>query len=149
MHVESFTDPPEQLLKYRNWTLRRSSGEPVVRRLAEGREHASGMVARLDGIEDRDAAALLQGAVIGVERSEMPPLKAREYYQADLLGLEVVNLERVALGVVRQFAPTPGGMMMIVQRAGRDIWIPAAPQYLSKVDLEAGRIVVDWPAELE
>jgi len=149
MHVESYTDPPEQLLKYRSWTLHGKTGEPVARRLAEGREHGSGMVVRLEGIEDRDAARLLQGAAIAVARSEMPPLKAREYYQADLLGLEVVNLERVNLGVVRQFAPTPGGMMMIVQRAGRDVWIPAAPQYLNKVDLEAGRIVVDWPAELE
>jgi 16S rRNA processing protein RimM len=149
VHVESYTDPPEQLLKYRSWTLRRGPGEPVVRRLAEGREHGSGMVARLEGIEDRDAAGLLQGSSIAVARSEMPPLKEREYYQADLLGLEVVNLEQVALGVLRQFAPTPGGMMMIVQRAGRDIWIPAAPQYLNKVDLQAGRVTVDWPAELK
>lgn len=149
VHVESYTDPPEGLLKYRDWSVRRGSGEPVARRVAESREHASGMVARLEGIDDRDSAALLQGATISVARNELPPLKARQYYQADLMGLEVMNLQRERLGVVGHFAPTPGGMMMVVHGIGRNIWIPATPQYLNNVDLAAGRIVVDWPAELE
>jgi len=149
VHVESFTDPPERLLKYRNWNVRRGANEPVERRVVEGREHASGMIVRLDGIEDRDAAALLQGAGILVARREMPPLEARQYYQADLMGLEVVSLQRERLGVVGHFAPTPAGMMMVVHGPGRDVWIPATPQYLSKVDLDAGQILVDWPAELE
>ena len=40
--------------------------------------------------------------------------------------------------------------MMVTQGGdGREYWVPAVPQHLRKVDLAAGSIVVDWPAELE
>lgn len=149
MHVESYTTPPDRLLDFREWALRGAAGAPVMRRLAEARKHGDGLIARLEGTEDRDAAALLQGALIEVERSELPPLKAREFYQADLIGLEVANLEGVSLGVVRHFVETPGGTTMVVQQGGREHWVPATPQHLSKVDLAAGTVVVDWPTELK
>lgn len=149
VHVESYTDPPEQLLNYRKWGLRSGTSEPTTRALAEGREHGNGLVARLEGVEDRNAAALLQGIAIEVARSVLPPLKAREFYQADLIGLTVTNLEGIDLGVVRHFVATPGGAVMVVQQAGREHWVPATRQHLNKVDLAAGQVLVDWPAELE
>ena len=75
----------------------------------------------------------MQGALIEVARSELPPLKAREFYQADLVGLAVANLEGVELGVVRHFVETPGGTVMVVQQAnGREHWVPATPQHLTQ-----------------
>ena len=149
MHVESFTDPAARLLDYREWHLRSRTGEPIARRLAEGREHGGGLVARLDDVEDRDAAALLQGMSIEVARSALPQLKAREFYQADLIGLAVANLEGIELGAVRHFVETLAGPVMVVQQAAREHWVPATKPYLNKVDLASGRILVDWPAELE
>ena len=150
MHVESFTDPPERLFEHRQWTVRGANGAAAPRVLAEGREHGSGFVARLEGIEDRDAAALLQGSTIAVSRSELAPLKAREFYQADLVGLAVRNLEGIDLGSVRHFVATPGGSVMVVRQAdGHEHWVPATREHLNKVDLAAGQVVVDWPAQLE
>jgi 16S rRNA processing protein RimM len=148
VHVESFVDPPDRLLDYRHWSLR-GAGERVERRLAEGREHGKGLVARLEGIEDRNAAALLQGASISVARSVLPPLRAKEFYEADLVGLEVMNLEGIELGRVRHFVATPAGSVMVVQKGAREHWVPATRRHLSKVDLAAGQILVDWSAELE
>jgi 16S rRNA processing protein RimM len=149
VHVESFTDPPGRLLDYTEWNLRRRVGEPVKRRLAQGREQGSGLVARLEGIEDRDAAASLLGAIIAVARTELPPLEAREFYQVDLIGLAVANLEGMELGLVRHFVTTPAGSVMVVQQAAREHWIPATKRHLNKVDLATGRVLVDWPVELE
>jgi 16S rRNA processing protein RimM len=103
-------------------------------------------VARLEGIEDRDRAAALTGAVIEVDRAQLPPTGEREYYQADLIGLPVRNLEGVQLGKVSYFLETPTGPMMVIQ-GERAYWVPAVPKHLSKVDLAEGWIVVDWPAE--
>ena len=122
----------------------RASGLPT--RIAEGHPHSDRIVARLEGIEDRDRAAALTGAVIEVDRAELPPTGEREYYQADLIGLPVRNLEGVELGKVDYFVESPTGPMMIV-KGEREYWIPAVPQHLSKVDLAAGLILVDWPAE--
>jgi len=148
MHVESHTNPPERLLEYRQWAVRLGSGERVARRVAEGRAHSRRVVARLEGIEDRDQAAALTGAVIEVERAELPPTGDREYYRADLVGLKVSNLEGAELGTVAYFVDTPTGPVMVVQDgAGREHWVLATPRHLRKVDLAAGQVLVDWQAE--
>ena len=145
VHVQSFTNPPEKLLKYRSWSL-----NAVAYEVMEGRLHGSNVVARLEGIEDRDKAALLQGSMVSVPRSVLPKLRKREFYQADLVGLGVTNLEGVALGKISHFVETPGGDVMVVRsEAGQEHWVPATKEHLSKVDLAAGTVVVDWPAALE
>jgi 16S rRNA processing protein RimM len=176
VHVQSFTDPPERLLKYRSWSL---SAAHVARlgsaagaaaaqgaggatttsadaaaattfEVVEGRAQGSGIVARLEGFEDRDRAALLLGSIISVPRSAMPKLRKREFYQADLIGLRVENIDGAALGEVTHFVETPSGDVMVVRgEAGKEHWVPATKEHLSKVDLAAGQVVVDWPAAFE
>jgi 16S rRNA processing protein RimM len=147
VHVDSYTDPPEGILEYRQWALRRGSGERISRRLIEGRPHSERLVARLEGIEDREQAAALTGATIEVDRTELPPTGEREYYQADLIGLLVRNLEGAELGKLVHFVDALTGPMMVVQ-GEREYWIPAVPRHLTKVDLAARLILVDWPAEV-
>jgi 16S rRNA processing protein RimM len=149
VHVQSFTSPPERLLKYRSWSLT-LRGEESPRNVVEGRLQGNGLVARLEGIEDRDKAALLQGSIISVARSALPKLRKREFYQADLIGLRVANTDGAALGEVSHFVETPGGDVMVVRgEAGQEHWVPATKEHLAKVDLAAGTVVVDWPAVLE
>ena len=149
VHVQSFTSPTAKLLKYREWTLT-SRDVPTAFKVVEGREHGSGVVVRFEGIEDRDRAALLQGAVVSVPRSALPKLRKREFYQADLIGLSATNLEGVALGEITHFVETPSGDVMVVRgEAGKEHWVPATKEHLSKVDLASGQVVVDWPAALE
>jgi 16S rRNA processing protein RimM len=148
--VQSFTSPPAKLLEYRQWTLSTPNAPDAEHKVVEGREQGAGIVARLEGIEDRDRAALLQGAIVRVARSAMPKLRKREFYQADLIGLAVANLEGAELGTVTHFVQTPAGDVMVVRDVkGQERWVPATRAYLAKVDLAAGRVVVDWPAELD
>jgi 16S rRNA processing protein RimM len=160
VHVSSFTEPPESLLEYAQWALRPEGGERRAHRVAEAQLQGERLVVRLEGVEDRDGAALLTGAWVEIERAELPPTGDREYYRADLIGLEVANLEGITLGRVAYFIDAPAGAVMVVQDraaagAGTDEaprkehWVLADPTHLRRVDLDAGRILVDWPAELE
>jgi 16S rRNA processing protein RimM len=150
VHIESHTDPPEGLLNYSSWVLRLANGERVARAVAEAQLQRGKLVARFDGVGDRDAAAAMRGATIEIERAHLPPPREREYYRADLIGLRVSSLEGVELGRVRHFVDTPAGPLMVVQAPdGREHWLPAVPDYLRKVDLAEGRIEVNWPVELE
>jgi 16S rRNA processing protein RimM len=160
VHVSSFTEPAEALLEYREWGLRPEHGERRRYRLIDGHPQGERLVARLEGIENRDGAALVTGAWVEVERTELPPTGDREYYRADLIGLEVENLEGIALGKVAYFIDAPAGAVMVVGpdedvaagkpgAAGRAHLVLADPAHLRRVDLKAGRILVDWPAELE
>jgi 16S rRNA processing protein RimM len=144
--VESYTEPREAILDYGVWHLDRpaAGGE---RRVLEGRPHGRLVVARLERIEDCDAARTLVGATIAVERTALPKLKARQYYQADLIGLRVVDGQGRELGRVEYFIDAPAHPVMVV-RGAQEHWLPATPQHLRRVDLEAGEIRVDWdPAE--
>jgi 16S rRNA processing protein RimM len=148
VHVDSYTDPPERLLHYRRWVLRQGQGARRELTLESGRPHGDRLVAQLTGIEDRNAAATLTGAVIEVERSALPPPKEREYYCADLEGCEVANLEGVCLGTLTHFVAGQTGLTMVVRApGGREHWVPAVPQHLRKVDLPARKVLVDWPLE--
>ena len=154
VHVASFTDPPEALLEYRQWRLARATGEVFTLGLQDGRPHGNAVVARLQGIEDRDAAARLTGALIEVERSALPEPGERQHYRADLLGCEVYNTEGCRLGTVSYFVDAPAGAVMVVEDGGgalpaREHWVLADPSHLLEVDLAARRVRVDWPATLE
>jgi 16S rRNA processing protein RimM len=149
VHVDSHTDPPDGLLNYPEWVLRSAKGECTARKVAEYRVNGDKLVVRLDGTDDRDGAAALRGAVIEIDREALPPPGERQYYQADLLGLPVRNTDGVELGTVRHFVDGPARPVVVVQGAqGREHWVPAVPRHLRRIDLAAGTILVDWPAEL-
>jgi 16S rRNA processing protein RimM len=75
----------------------------------------------------------------------LPQRAEQDFYRADLIGCEVVNLAGAGLGTVRHFIETPAQVLMVV-RGTQEYWIPALPQHLRRVDLAARRVVVDWDA---
>jgi 16S rRNA processing protein RimM len=148
LHVQSHTAPPERLLEYPEWSLELASGERQVRRPLEGRAHGRGLVARLEGVADRTAAQALTGARVLTAREALPAPATNEYYRADLLGCEVVNLEGQPLGTVSHFVDAPAGAVMVVKAGAVEHWVLADPRHLRRVDMVVRRVVVDWPAEL-
>ncbi len=146
IHVESWCEPPERILGYSPWLVVRSGAPALSTRVLEGRRHGEGIVARLDGITGRDAAAALTGATIEIERARLPPAEAGTYYRVDLIGCRVVNEQDVELGIVDHFVDAPGGAVMVVC-GEREHWLPAAAPHLREVDLVERRIRVHWPAD--
>ncbi len=143
--VVSYTDPPEQILDYARWRADSPGKASRELRPAEGRRHGKGLVAKLEGIDDRDSAIALAKLELWVDRQELPALKDGEHYRADLIGLEVVNLAGVLLGRVDHFLDMPASPVMVVI-GERERWLPAGPGLL-RVDRKRGRITVDWDAE--
>ncbi len=101
------------------------------------------LTVKLAGVGDRDEAQMLRGARVGVARSALPPRAARDFYRADLIGCEVVNLSGARLGTVAHFVEIPAHALMVVQ-GDQEYWVPAVPQHIRRVDLEGRRVVVDW-----
>lgn len=143
--LRSHTDPPERLLEHRSLVLGQGSAWQSYRIEASGRSGGA-LTVKLAGIEDRDQAQALRGAQVCVPRSELPQRDDRDFYRADLIGCDVVNLEGVMLGKVQHFIETPAQVLMVV-RGTQEFWIPAVPQHLRRVDLPERRLVVDWNAD--
>src|SRR5690606_1751155 len=84
LKLESFSDPAEAIFRYRPWILRDGQGGERELEGGSGRSTAKGIVMRLPGIEDRDAAEAMRGSEILVPRAALPPPKPGEYYWVDL-----------------------------------------------------------------
>lgn len=141
--IESFTEPRMAIFAYRPWRLALHGAEREVAS-AQGHEQGKGMVAKLPHCDDRDAAAKLVGAEIRVPRSALPKPKRGEFYWADMEGLDVVTVDGAPLGKVSHLFATGANDVLVVQ-GERERLIPyVTGQFVKRVDLDAGRITVDW-----
>ena len=144
--LRSFTDPRERLLEHRRVQLGRAGTWAAYTIEASGRSGGS-LTAKLSGVDDRDQAQALRGATICIPRSELPQREAKDFYRADLIGCEVMNLQGLLLGRVEYFIETPAHALMVV-RGEEEYWVPAVPQHVRRVDLDDRRVVVDWEAAI-
>lgn len=146
LRVQSFTDPPQRLFEWRRWLLQPEGGAAREVRVTESRPQGNGWIAKLDGIEERDAASRLAGQMVLVDREELPPTQGREAYRADLIGFEVKNVEGAVLGVVDHFVDTPGNAVMVI-RGAREYLVPVTAQHLRQIAASDRTLIVDWPED--
>jgi 16S rRNA processing protein RimM len=112
----------------------------------ETKEHSGALLAKLTGIDSREAALKLKGAEVAVRRESLPAPEQGTYYLTDLVGLEVVNEQGQALGVVRRMF-TNGAQEVMEVAGDRTRLLPWVPAIVKRVDLEKKQIDVEWGAD--
>jgi 16S rRNA processing protein RimM len=141
--VYSYTDPREAILEYSAYFLHQGGSWRRVE-IAEGKKHGKGVILRLDGVEDRDAAAALIDCEIAVAREVMPAAEQGVYYWADLEGLAVVHRDGTDLGRVAYLLET-GANDVLVTSGKPERLIPfILGEVVLDVDLVNGVIRVEW-----
>lgn len=141
VRVFSETNPRETVLDYSPWLLGPDSRPYAV---IEGRRHGKGVVARLAGCDDRDQAAALVDQEVAVDRGRLPRPSPDEVYWTDLEGLQVWTRAGVYLGVVDHLFSTGVNDVLVVS-GERERLLPFAwGDVIRSVDLDLGRIEVDW-----
>lgn len=142
--VRSETEPLTNILDYSPWYLQ-IDGQWSRYELEQGQRHSKGLIAHLEGCDDRDLAASLVGCKIAVDRSQLPETDEGEYYWSDLVGLQVENLQGVQLGEIKELMATGANDVLVIKNGENEILIPyVVDHYIVKVELENGKMVVDW-----
>jgi len=142
--VFSETEPRANLLTYQPWYL---GAECRPWGLAAGKPHGRGLIAQLEGCEDRDQAAALVGLEIRIRRDQLPWLEADEFYWADLIGLSVETLEGIPLGRVDRVFATAANDVLVV-KGDRERLVPfVRDRVVTDVNPGRCRIRVDWDPE--
>ena len=154
VHIHSTSEVPADILAYDNWRLTWPNGQ--VRHLAIEAKKAQGadrVVVKFKDCNDRDAARLLTGAEIGIERAQMPSLEEDEdYYLADLVGWNVVALSGKALGTVVRFFSN-GAHDIVVLKTSEDkdakqVMLPfVVDDTVTAILPDHRQIQMDWPDE--
>ena len=116
-----------------------------VHEVEVGRPQGKGVVAKLAGCDDRDAAEALIGCEIAVRRDQLPETTAPgEHYWTDLVGLRVETVDGIDLGTIERLFETGSNDVMVVQ-GERERLIPYIwDEVVREVDLEGGRMRVAW-----
>ena len=152
--VLAHSNAPQALYSSKRWYLmpadRGTKGFEGNRllRITEVKDHAGGIVASAQTIQDRSAAELLRGARVFIPRSSFPSTEPDEYYWVDLIGLDVVNREGQSLGRVKELLSTAAQAVLVLDfdHAGElgERMIPFVAAYIDHVDRVGKKILVDW-----
>ncbi|MFC3606670.1 ribosome maturation factor RimM [Stutzerimonas tarimensis] len=149
--IYSFTDPIDNLLNYRRWTLKRGD-EIRQAEMLRGRAQGNVLVAKLRGLDDREEARTFADFEICVPRHELPELGRDEYYWHQLVGLRVIDQQGRLLGKIDHLLETGANDVMAVKPCpgsldDRERLLPYIDQCVLSVDLESGEMRVDWDAD--
>ncbi|MBN1380026.1 MAG: ribosome maturation factor RimM [Gammaproteobacteria bacterium] len=145
--IESYTDPWENIRNYGPWQLS-ARGQTRTLSVESVKLQGKGLIARFEGIDNRDLAARLVGSRISVSSNQLPDLAVGEYYWHDLIGLTVINRQAQELGQVDSLFETGANDVLVVKKDQHEYLIPYLPeQVVLAVDLDKGRIQVDWETE--
>jgi 16S rRNA processing protein RimM len=102
-----------------------------------------GIAVKLAGIDSREAAEALRGKLLEIPEATLEALGEGEYYRFQLIGLEVVDGDGRALGRLEEVLATGSNDVYVVRGPAGELLLPATDDVVRKVDVAAGRMVVE------
>ena len=133
--IEVWLDSPEFMKKFKRVFL----GERELR-VVSGKVHKGFLIAKLEGVDDINAAMSLKNKTVHIDRADAK-LGKGEYFLCDIIGARVENESGELIGVLEDILETPASSVYIV-RGDSEHMIPAVPEFILKTDAEQGVITV-------
>lgn len=141
--IRSFTADPIGIASYGPLTDKANQRRFVLKSV---RATDKALVARIDGVSDRNAAEALRGVELYVARSALPPADEAEYYHADLVGLNAVTVSGESYGQVVAVQNFGAGDLLEIKRGdGETEFIPFTHAHAPVVDLAQNLVTIDPP----
>lgn len=145
--LHSFTSPSDNILNYQPWYIKTAAEYRQLQvKTCEMRDKH--FVLTLDGIDDRDAVALLTNSNVYVPKSVLPTLDEDSYYWHELEGMSVSNQSGITLGQVSELMATGSNDVLVIQGADKKHLVPfIMGRYVLSVNRNTRHIVVDWDSD--
>jgi 16S rRNA processing protein RimM len=147
VRIKSFTEDPMAMAGYGPLSDETGKRQFKVEALSPSR---GAVLARIDGVADRNAAEALRGLKLYVDRSALPAAGEQEWYEADLLGLAAVGRDGRDWGKVLAFHDYGAGQSIEVSggAGGKPVLLPFTTEAVPEIDVVGGKVIVDPPAGL-
>ncbi|GBQ01488.1 ribosome maturation factor RimM [Streptomyces spongiicola] len=147
--VEVRTDEPElRLAPGAVLATEPASAGPLT--IETGRVHSGRLLLRFAGVRDRGGAEALRNTLLIAEIDpEALPEEPDEYYDHQLMDLDVVLADGTEIGRITEISHLPSQDLFIVERPdGSEVMIPFVGQIVTEIDLAGQRAVIDPPPGL-
>ena len=133
--IEVWLDSPEYFRSFKRLYL-----NGAEKKILSARVHKSFVIARLDGVEDLNAAMALKGKTVEILRADAH-LKEGEFFVQDILGFRVVDERGTEIGRLVDAEETPASMIYVV-KGEKEHLIPAVREFILSIDAEREEIRV-------
>lgn len=134
--IEIWLDSPQFFKSFKRLVL--DNGEEL--KVLGARTHKGFVIARLEGVEDVNAAMRLKGKNVSVRREDAA-LPKGAYFLQDIIGAKVVDEQGSEIGTLQDVMETPASNIYVVKGESEHL-IPAVPEFILKTDAENGVITV-------
>jgi len=134
--IQPWADSAEFLMDFDTVFI---DGNPI--KIISAKVHKGCLIAALEGVSDIDGAVKLKNKVIYIDKGEVS-LEEGRYFVTDLVGLQAICADTDAeLGTVTEILSLPSNNVYVI-KGKREIMVPAVPDFVKKIDLNAGIIKV-------
>lgn len=140
--IKTFTDVPQDIAAY--GMLENEDGDRQFSILSS-RPDKIGVVAKIEGLDNREAAQKLKGTRLYIKREALPEVEDEAWYHADLMGLKVKARDEKDYGVVVGVYDFGAGDMIEValDGGGESILIPFTRDAVPVVDIKQGFVIAE------
>lgn len=112
-------------------------------KITRRRPHNDGMLLGFEGIINAEQTARYRAETVYVPVKDRPALPEGEYYHHQIIGMQVVDEDGIALGAITEIIETGANDVYVVKNAAeREILLPAIKQVLLEVNLESNTMRV-------
>ena len=133
--IEVWLDSPQFLKSFKRCFIDKREVK-----LLSARVHKGFLIAKLQGVEDVNAAMALKGRTLFIDRSDARLPKGAFFLQ-DIIGASVVDEQGNEIGKLADVMETPASNVYVV-KGEREHLIPAVPEFILSTDAENGIITV-------
>lgn len=136
------TDEPEKFKSLKNILLKKNK-EELQMEIESARFFKNMVIVKFREWNSINDAERYKGATLWITREQAVPLAENEYYQADLIGLEVAEEDGKELGVLTDvFVTDANDVYEVTGKEGKKILLPAIRDCIKEVDLEQKKMTV-------
>ncbi len=140
VRVQPWADSPEFLCRFKTLYVDKTHWPIEVER---ARVHKNMVILKFHGVTDVPSALAMRNAVLYVDRNDVQ-LPEGSFFLSDIYGLEVRDAKSgAALGKVDDILTLPAGNVYVVRGGGRELMIPAVPEFIAETDVDGGYLLVN------
>ncbi len=147
LSIVSYAESPLIFKRLRRIFLKNANSPPLSFDIIRYREHGKYILLRLRNILTRDEAEAWKGANILVPRRDIP-VEEGEIFFADIIGCRVFLPDGTKVGTIKDVKRYPQEIWEIEDKGGNEILFPAREEFVQRLDVENGEIVIIPPSGL-
>lgn len=147
LFVEPMTDEPDH--RYSDGTVLTTSNDTTLT-VAKSKWHSGRFVVHFVGFDDRNVAETLRGLTLSIEVDPaQSPEDPDEYYDHQLIGLNVVLADGTHVGTIGEVIHLPSQDLLTVLREGdTEALIPFVTEFVPDINLATKTVTITPPPGL-